>query len=85
MVPSAPGRGGCQVAGGQTSTDVLSFRQRAMGYARRHPEPEKRGRGNKRTAGGEFSGVSQQRVSDARAVLSHSEDLAMVGLCRLNK
>jgi len=56
-----------------------------MGYARRHPEPEKRGRGNKRTAGGEFSGVSQQRVSDARAVLSHSEDLAMVGLCRLNK
>ena len=38
--------------------------------------PEKRGRGNKRTDTGEFSGVSQQRVSDARAVLAHSSELA---------
>ena len=41
--------------------------QRAMGYAMRHPDPEKGGRGNKRSASGQFSGVPKQRVSEARA------------------
>ena len=55
--------------------------QRAMGYARRHPDPEKGGRGNKRSDTGQFSGVPKQRVSEARAVLSHSEDLAEAVIC----
>lgn len=54
----------------------VSTGQKAMGYAIRHPEPEKRGRGNKSAASGEFSGVRHQRVSEARAVLKHSRDLA---------
>ncbi len=50
--------------------------QRAMAVAMLRPEPEKRGRGNKRTINGEFSEISQQRLSDARAVLKHSHELA---------
>ena len=34
--------------------------QRAMAVAMLRPEPEKRGRGNKSTRNGEFSGVSRQ-------------------------
>ncbi len=55
--------------------------QRAMGYAIRHPEPEKGGRGKKRSDTGQFSGVSKQRVSEARQVLDHSEDLAEAVVC----
>ena len=49
--------------------------QRAMAVAILNPFPEKRGRGNKSTTNGEF-GVVQQRVSDARAVLKFSRELA---------
>ncbi len=42
----------------------------------RHPEPEKRGGGNKRTGNGEFSGVSQQHVSEARQTLEYSREIA---------
>ena len=49
--------------------------QRAMGYARRHPEPGKGGRGKKGAASGEFSGVSHQRVSEAREVLQYSREI----------
>lgn len=44
----------------------------------RHPKPEKGGRGKKLAGNGEFSGVSHQRVADARAVLSYSRELAEV-------
>lgn len=47
-----------------------------MGYAMRQPEPEKGGRGKKLPGNGEFSGVPSQRVSEARAVLSYSRELA---------
>ena len=50
--------------------------QRAMGYAMRHPKPEKGGRGKKLAGNGEFSGVPHQRVSEARAVLAYSLELA---------
>ena len=50
--------------------------QRAMAVAKIYPEPEKGGRGNKRSAGGQFSGVPKQRVSEARAVLQYAPDLA---------
>ena len=47
-----------------------------MGYAKRHPEPEKRGRGNKSAGSGEFSGVPHQRVAEARIVNRYAGDLA---------
>ena len=48
-----------------------------MGYARRHPEPVKYKRGGTQLADiGELSGVSHQRVSEARAILEHSRELA---------
>ena len=51
--------------------------QRAMGYAMRHPEPEKGGRGKKKLpVSGEFSGVPTQRVSEARTVLAYSRGVA---------
>ena len=57
--------------------------QRAMGYAMRHPKPEKRGRGNKSPVSGEFSGVPTQRVSEARAVLAYSRELAEAVMARM--
>ena len=54
-----------------------------MAVAMIRPEPEeakergkKGGRGKKATINGEVSGVAQQRVADARAVLSYSHELA---------
>ncbi len=47
-----------------------------MAVARIYPEPEKGGRGKKLTGTGEFSGISLQRVSEARTVLKHEPDLA---------
>ncbi len=55
--------------------------QRAMGYAMRHPEPETGGRGNKRSAGGQFSGVPKQRVSEARAILAYSREISEAVVC----
>ncbi len=42
-----------------------------MAVAKIYPEPEKGGRGKKLTGTGEFSEISQQRLSDARFVLNH--------------
>ncbi len=50
----------------------LTQGQRAMAVAMLRPEPEKGGRGKKGAINGEFSGVSHQRVADARAVLAHT-------------
>ncbi len=54
----------------------LTQGQRAMAVAMLRPEPEKGGRGKKGAINGEFSGVSHQRVADARVVLAHSSELA---------
>ena len=43
--------------------------QRAMAVAMIYPEQEKGGRGKKATVNGEFSGVSQQRISEAAQFL----------------
>ena len=50
--------------------------QRAMAIAMLSPEPEKGGRGKKGAISGKFSGVAHQRLSDARAVLAYSPELA---------
>ncbi len=50
--------------------------KREMAVAMIYPETEKRGRGNKRSASGQFSGVPTQRVSEARAVLAYSREIA---------
>jgi len=41
------------------------------------PAPEKRGRGNKSTINGDFTGAPHQRLSDARAVLEYSPELML--------
>ena len=83
------GRGGLQEHGGIKEIQWLRWGwgksplrrhmtkgQRAMAVAMIYPEPEKRGRGNKRSASGQFSGVPTQRVSEARAVLAYSREIA---------
>ena len=52
--------------------------QKAMALAMLYPEPEKGGRGKKRQATNSLvsSGFSQQRLSQARAVLHYSRELA---------
>ena len=52
-----------------------------MGFAMRHPKPSKGGRGKKLATSGEFSGVSHQRVSDARAILEYSREIAEAVIC----
>ena len=61
----------------------LTTGQRAMAVAMLRPEPEtaeergqKGGRGKKASINGQVSGVSRQRLSDARAVLAYSRELA---------
>ncbi len=54
--------------------------QRAMAVAMIYPEPEKGGRGKKGAGSGEFSGLSHQRISEARTVLRHEPDLASLVL-----
>jgi len=55
----------------------LSTGQRAMAVAMLRPAPEKRGRGNKSTINGDFTGAPQQRIADARAVLNYSPELML--------
>jgi hypothetical protein len=54
----------------------MTMGQGAMAVALVRPEGARRGRGKKGTTSGEFSGVAQQRLSDARAVLAYSPKLA---------
>ena len=54
----------------------ISTGQRAMAIAMLYPEPTKGGRGKKGATCGEFSGVSHQRVADARVVLRYCPELA---------
>ncbi|MET4017760.1 hypothetical protein ACVWXQ_003019 [Bradyrhizobium sp. S3.14.4] len=49
--------------------------QRAMAYARIYPTQGTRGRGNKIPKFGEFTGVTSQRVADARLILEWAPDL----------
>ncbi len=53
----------------------LTTGRRAMGYAIRHPEPVKLKRKGI-SENGEQTGVSPQRLQEARAVLAHSRSLA---------
>jgi len=54
----------------------LSKGERAMGLAFLYPEPEKGGRGKKAQNDKETLGFSRMRLSQARAVLRHSRELA---------
>jgi ParB/Sulfiredoxin domain len=55
----------------------ISKGQRAMGHALLYPEPEKGGRGKKSANSKETLGFSAMRLSQARAVLAYSRELAL--------
>ena len=61
------------IAGANLERRSLTQGQHAMAYAMIYPEPEKRGRGNKRSGTGSFT---NQRLSEARVILEYSPPLA---------